>query len=68
MAKLGETEAQRQKEKKEVEERDDAKKVTKSPGSVSGRNKLTKDKNLVVVSILVSWYSTIPTTQVMSTY
>ena len=30
--KLGETEAQRQKEKKEVEERD-AKKVTKSPGS-----------------------------------
>lgn len=36
--KLGETEAQRQKEKKkEVEERDDAKKVTKSPGSVSGK-------------------------------
>ena len=35
--KLGETEAQRQKEKKEVKERDDAKKVTKSPGSVSGK-------------------------------
>ena len=56
--KLGETEAQRQKEKKEVERTRRREESHKVSGS-SARNKLTKDKNLVVVSILVSWYSTI---------